>query len=117
MSKPPLGLLQRLRSLVLKNDVESIKGQLESSNAYSAAWAVGRFPVEERARMLSAVSPEAGARIFEELGLPQQLEILRLARLPAIENILRNLDSDDAADVLGALDPIEKERWLATLPT
>jgi magnesium transporter len=116
MSKPPLGLLQRLRALVLKNDFESIKGQLEAAGPYDAAWTIGRFHVEDRARMLSAVSPEAGARIFEELPLALQLELLRLGRLPALESILRHLDSDRAADVLGALEPAEKDRWLATLP-
>jgi len=117
MSKPPLGLLQRLRALVLKNDLEAIKGQLETAGHYDAAWAIGRFHVEERARMLSLVSPDTGARIFEELALPHQLELLRLGRLPAIEAILKNVDSDDAADVLGALEPAEKERWLNTLPS
>lgn len=117
MSKPPLGLLQRLRSLVLKNDLESIKGQLETAGHYDAAWAIGRFHVEERARMLSLVTAETGARIFEELALPLQIELLRLGRLPAIEAILKNVDSDDAADVLGALEPAEKQRWLDTLPS
>src|SRR5712671_3496261 len=87
MSKPPLGLLQRLRALVLKNDLESIKGQLEGATPYDAAWAVGRFHVEERARMLSLLPAEVGARIFEELALPLQLELLRLGKLPALEAI------------------------------
>jgi magnesium transporter len=117
MSKPPLGVLQRLRALVLKNDFESIKGQLESVSPYDAAWVMSRFSVEERARMLSVVPADTGARIFEELTLPLQLELLRLGRLPATEAILRHLDSDKAADVLGALDPTEKDRWLATLPS
>jgi magnesium transporter len=117
MSKPPLGLLQRLRSLILKNDLESIKVLLESVGHYDAAWALGRFPVEERTRMLSLLSAQTGARIFEELAMPLQVQLLRLGRLPVLEEILRHLDSDDAADVLGALEPAEKERWLATLPS
>lgn len=117
MSKPPLGLLQRLRALVLKNDLDKVKAQLEGAQPYDAAWALSRFSVEERVEMLSPLDPAIGAKIFQELPLSSQTEILRVGRLPALVEIVQRLDSDEAADVLGTLDPVEKERWLATMPS
>jgi magnesium transporter len=80
------------------------------------AWCLSRFPVEEQVRAFSFVPPESSARIFEEMDLLHQVEILKLGRLPVLSTLLRHLDSDEIADVLGALDPVEKEKWLATLP-
>ncbi len=117
MSKPPLGLLQRLRAIVLKSDFDKVKDLLENVQPYDAAWVIGRFPVDERIEMLSRITPEKGAEIFQELALPLQTETLRVGRHPALIAIVQRLESDKAADVLGSLDPIEKDRWLATLPS
>lgn len=106
----------RLRTQLEKNKIEGIKSQVEDADPYEVAWCVSRFPVEDQVRVLSSVSAEKGSRIFQEMDLRQQTEILRLGRLPSMVGVVQHMDSDEMADVLGTLDPIQKVEWLATLP-
>lgn len=116
MSKPPLGLLQRLRTLLQKNDSSVLTQIVEMAVPFDVAWCLNRFRVEDRVQVLSSVSPQRAVKIFNEIDLEQQVEILKLGRLPSLTKIVALMDSDDLADVLGKLEPTEKVAWLGTLP-
>lgn len=116
MSKPPLGLLTRIRTQIEKDQLEPIAAELKKAQPYDAAWCVSRLPVEDRVRIFTSLDPLQGARIFQEMDLTRQTEILNLGRLPGMVKLVQHMDSDEMADVLGSLDPIEKVRWLSTLP-
>lgn len=117
MSKPPLGLLQRIKTTIQKHNAEALKSLVERMAPFDVAWCCGRLPVEDRLRVLMAVTPDVGAAVFQEMPLQQQKEMLELGRLPALVNIVQRMDSDEMADLLGALDPVDKHAWMATLPT
>ena len=116
MSKPPLGLLMRLRTQLQKSNWEQLGPQVQQADPYDVAWCAVRFPIEDQVRILSSVDPALGARILQEMELSRQTEILSLGRLPALVKIVQHMDSDEMADVLGSLDPIQKIEWLSTLP-
>ena len=67
MSKPPLGLLQRLRTFIQKNDNENLKKIVQGAPPFDVAWCISRFPVEDKVRVLSNVSPEEAVNIFTEI--------------------------------------------------
>jgi magnesium transporter len=116
MSKPPLGLLQRLRTLNKKNEPDRLAKTIAGYPTPEVVWCFGRIPVEEKVHIFSSIPPEEGVKIFQEMDLSQQVEILKLGRIPAIAKIIQRMDSDDLADVLGELDPVEKVAWMGTLP-
>ena len=116
MSKPPLGLLMRMRAQLQKNDMERLRHHIEKADPYDVAWCVARFPLEDQVRSLTSVPPQKGAKIFQEMDLEKQSDILRLGRLPRLLKLVQEMDSDELADVLGNLEPIQKVEWLGSLP-
>jgi magnesium transporter len=115
----PDSLLERLRGALVQGDESALHLLLAGLHASDLADLLEELEDPERARVvgLLAVDPARAADALSEME-PEEHPEDSLAALPAsqLAAVIAQLADDDAADLIGELDPAEQDRVLATLP-
>lgn len=106
---------ENLRDLAAANDMEGLKGFVDSLSPSEAVHAIFRLNSEDRQLVLTRLSPEEAADLIEDI--PDEHAADLIERMPAEQAaaILNEMDSDDQADVLGEMSEHDAEAILAEM--
>jgi magnesium transporter len=102
-------LISLVRTLVREKNQESLKKLLDEMRAADVADLIEHLDQDERLFIFELLKPEGAGEVLLEMEAPVQGRILSGLDNQAIMEIIQELDSDDAADLVGDL-PEERAR-------
>lgn len=109
--------LRRVRSLLAANDDRSLSALLTELHPSDVADLVEELEENERVHVLHLLPVEIGSETLAEMESEERPEELLVSLQPErILQLLRELSDDDAADLIGSLEPEEQARVLSLLP-
>jgi len=111
------GLRERMSALVSAGDADAIEAFLEEFHPSDIADVVESLDEEARLALLRALPPELASETLAEMeeGEARAELLVSLAPEEGAE-LLHELSDDDAVDLVGELDPADRDRILAELP-
>lgn len=120
MLEPGLAsLLERIRELIRSGDHSELHGLLQPLHPSDIADILAELEEDDRVTVLVALAPEPAlaAEALAEMEWDEHPEeSLALLHPEQIATLVRQLSDDDAADIIGELEPDEQARVLAALP-
>lgn len=111
------GRLERLEALLEADDRTALRAFLEELHPSDIADLIEHFEEEaDRVRILDLLAAELASETLAEMEAHEHPEDILVALDPArIGALLDELSNDDAADIIGELDPEDQARVLATM--
>ncbi len=109
--------LTRLEELLDRDDREGLRSLLTDLHPSDIADLIENFEEEEeRVGLLELLPADLASETLAEMEAHQHPEEILVALTPArISALLEELSDDDAADIIGELDPADQARVLATM--
>jgi len=104
-----LEMLNLIRETIKANDKDKLTALLEEIQAFDQARLLLELTPEEREILYSFLSPDVLAVILQELDYDEQLPLIEEMGISRFAQVLNEMSSDDAADLLGSF----KEEGLA----
>ncbi|HSR41129.1 MAG TPA: CBS domain-containing protein, partial [Longimicrobiales bacterium] len=108
---------ERLLELIRAGDVEAVREALGELHPSDIADLVESLEEEEQLVLLRALTLETASETLAEMEEGDERAALLAALAPELgADLLRQMADDDAADLIGELEPHERSRILSTLP-
>jgi len=108
---------ERLLELIRAGDLEGVRGALGELHPSDIADLVESLEAEEQLVLLRALTVETASETLAEMEEGDERAALLAALAPEVgADLLRQMADDDAADLIGELEPHERSRILSTLP-
>jgi len=105
-----------ISELLSRGDEEAVRPYLDSLHASDVADLIEEFEGEERVRFVSLLPPAVASHALAEMDEAERPEELLVQLAPErIRQIVEELPDDDAADLLGDLEPEQRERVLESV--
>ena len=106
--------IHHLTLLIIEKKTKSIKEIITTLHAADVANIIAKLPIKEALFLFNIIEEKKSANILIELENKKRQDILsNLTPKEIAKDIIENLESDDAADLIGYLPKERKEKVLA----
>ncbi|MFH1740471.1 MAG: magnesium transporter [bacterium] len=108
--------LEQLIAYIESDDAKQLRLLLESLSPSETAWTVSRLSPEHQSKLLTLLPVEDAACVIEDVGDAQGVDMIGDVAPEKAAGILKEMESDGQADLLGGLSKGDAEAILENMP-